>query len=292
MITLNFMHLQCFVSAAESGSFSAAARELGKAQSGVSTAVANLEVDLGVALFSRSKKYLELTDAGKVLLQEAKVVLKGGERLIERAMSYHQHDDTHIRVVLDEALYPLFITTVLTEFEKRFPYTELDLISGVFSDVEHYVASGKADIGLLISTGIPRSVNDYTLLSYIPFQAAVSASHSLAEKEGVTLNDLAETRQIIVTSQQNKDSEVTHISQRNWLAPSYHHCADLVSQQVGWAFFPVCALDIQQQHFNLVPLSLDVELKEHASPLYLIKNTHSSLGNAGQWLLKALQKLV
>ena len=46
--------LQAFVSAADHGSFSAAARQLGKAQSAVSTAVINLEIDTGVDLFDRS----------------------------------------------------------------------------------------------------------------------------------------------------------------------------------------------------------------------------------------------
>ncbi len=50
--------LDAFVTTVTEGSFSAAARKLGKAQSRVSTAVANLEIDLGVTLFDRSGKVL------------------------------------------------------------------------------------------------------------------------------------------------------------------------------------------------------------------------------------------
>ena len=63
--------LQAFVATVETGSFSAAGRRLGKAQSSVSAAVANLEIDLDNVLFTRNSRYPELTEEGKRLLAEA-----------------------------------------------------------------------------------------------------------------------------------------------------------------------------------------------------------------------------
>ena len=68
--------LRHFVAAAESGSFSAAARRLGRAQSAVSTSVGLLEADLGVELFDRSRRNATLTAAGEVMLQEALELLR------------------------------------------------------------------------------------------------------------------------------------------------------------------------------------------------------------------------
>ena len=62
--------LEAFAAAAEQGSFSAAGRSLGKAQSAISTQVANLEIDLGVELFDRSGRSPVLTEAGARLLPE------------------------------------------------------------------------------------------------------------------------------------------------------------------------------------------------------------------------------
>ena len=67
--------LQAFVQAATQGSFSAAARKLGKSQSTVSAAVASLEIDLDVVLFDRSSRKPTLTPAGHVLLERAEQVL-------------------------------------------------------------------------------------------------------------------------------------------------------------------------------------------------------------------------
>ncbi len=80
--------LQAFVAAAEAGSFSGAARTLRKAQSAVSTQVANLETDLGVELFSRAGRNPVLTAAGERLLSEARVVLERREHLIGVARTW------------------------------------------------------------------------------------------------------------------------------------------------------------------------------------------------------------
>ena len=61
--------LETFASVAETGSFSAAARRLGRTQSTVSVAIANLEADLGVALFDRTPRVPTLTEAGRSLLR-------------------------------------------------------------------------------------------------------------------------------------------------------------------------------------------------------------------------------
>lgn len=57
--------LNAFVETVSAGSFSAAARRLHKSQSTVSTAIANLEDDLGVTLFDRSARHPVLTEQGQ-----------------------------------------------------------------------------------------------------------------------------------------------------------------------------------------------------------------------------------
>ena len=76
--------LRMFVSAAESGSFSAAGRELYTSHSTVSRAVSALEKELGVTLISRSNRVLGLTGAGELLLEEARELLKRAEELREK----------------------------------------------------------------------------------------------------------------------------------------------------------------------------------------------------------------
>lgn len=73
--------LLAFVQAATQGSFSAAARKLGRSQSTISAAVASLEIDLDLQLFDRSSRKPTLTPAGHVMLQKAEAILAATSRL-------------------------------------------------------------------------------------------------------------------------------------------------------------------------------------------------------------------
>lgn len=79
--------LRMFVSTAESGSFSAAGRELYTSHSTVSRAVSALEKELGVRLISRSNRVLGLTAAGELLLEEARELLGKADGLGEKLRS-------------------------------------------------------------------------------------------------------------------------------------------------------------------------------------------------------------
>ena len=79
--------LLAFVTAGEQGSFSAAGRTLGRAQSVISTHISTLEDTLGVELFDRSSRFPILTEAGHDLLPEAKAVLRQSYRFESRALA-------------------------------------------------------------------------------------------------------------------------------------------------------------------------------------------------------------
>ena len=82
---LSLDQLRTFIAAAEEGSFSAAGRRLGRAQSVVSQTIGNLEAQLGVALFQRSARYPELTEQGRILLADAHAVVRVTDGLKARA---------------------------------------------------------------------------------------------------------------------------------------------------------------------------------------------------------------
>ena len=122
--------LRHFVAAADAGSFSAAARQLGRAQSAVSTSLGLLEADLGVELFDRSHRNATLTQAGDVLLQEARELLRQAAGLEQRALSFAAGQDARLCVALDEALPYLVLGELVKEVSARFPavsYTHLTL---------------------------------------------------------------------------------------------------------------------------------------------------------------------
>ncbi|MCH1998514.1 LysR family transcriptional regulator, partial [Achromobacter xylosoxidans] len=117
--------LRHFVAAADAGSFSAAARQVGRAQSAVSTSLGLLEADLGVELFDRSRRNATLTRAGEVLLQEARELLRQAAGLEQRALSFAAGQDAHLSLALDEALPDRVLGALVKEVSARFPALEL-----------------------------------------------------------------------------------------------------------------------------------------------------------------------
>ena len=113
--------LQQFVATAESGSFSEAARQLGKAQSAVSTAIGLLEADLGVELFDRTRRSARLTNAGEILLLEAQELMNQAQSLDKRAHSLSFGQDAKLSVALDEALPYSVISQIIREIAQYFP---------------------------------------------------------------------------------------------------------------------------------------------------------------------------
>ena len=102
-LTLDQMRI--FVAVAETGSFSAAARRLGRVQSAVSQAVNTLEAVLGVPLFDRAGKTPDLTRAGAILLKDARRLIDGARTMKSRAASIIDEVEPELTLAVD-ATFP------------------------------------------------------------------------------------------------------------------------------------------------------------------------------------------
>ena len=114
--------LQAFVAAADEGSFSAAGRSLRKAQSAISTAVINLEIDVGVELFDRSGRNPQLTAAGTALLKFARSVLHSNQEFQAHAASISEGVETQLCIAVEQGIFVHSLTSILSEFGQQFPF--------------------------------------------------------------------------------------------------------------------------------------------------------------------------
>ncbi|HBX0924670.1 LysR family transcriptional regulator [Klebsiella pneumoniae] len=141
--------LTAFVEAVDSGSFSAAARRLRKSQSTISTAIANLEADLGVILFDRATRQPTLTPQGEQVLSYVKAILAASERLDELAVSLSGETEPRLTFVLSDTLHPDVLEDLLVQFDRRFPHTEFECLIGEDEDVIDLLQKSRAQVGLI-----------------------------------------------------------------------------------------------------------------------------------------------
>ncbi len=225
-----------FVAAADAGSFSAAARSLGRAQSAVSTSVGLLEADLGVELFDRSRRNATLTPAGEVLLQEARELLRQAGGLDQRALSFAAGQDARLSIALDEALPYQVLGALVRELAERFPALELTQLNGTATEVADYVQQGRASIAFHFDRGDPGSAFAHRYLGNVAQAVFVAARHPLAALAEVTRTDLAHYRQLVM--QMDGVDDVV-LSPTVWRTDSFYSIAGMVADGLGWAILPL-----------------------------------------------------
>lgn len=282
--------LQVFVLAIQAGSFSAAARRLGKTQSTVSNAIGNLETDLGVALFDRSSRIPTLTPAGKKLLLEAEAVL-------ERCLALEAHADSmadEVEPSLTLAIEVPYNTVmpVLCEFERTFPYVDLIVRHPVYGDVSELVLKGEAELGVAFSQPeYPREL-EFQQLGKLIMVHVTHPRHPLAALPTVHFADLHMHRRLAFSAHANKlpSSEYLRATQM-WQAESYLALMEMVRSGLGWATLPRQLIHRELDSGELVELQLAAY--PHTDWLVgvdLLWPRRQRRGKAERWLRERLMK--
>lgn len=285
----NLDQLQLFVRTAECRSFSAVARETGRAQSAVSTAIALLEADLGVPLFDRSSgRQPRLTEAGAALLEEARAVLQQCERLDGRAMGLARGEEARLRLAQDEAMPYQPVLASLDALAGAFPLLEVQLASAAQGDVARKLLQRQADLGLLFHhEQMPRAL-ERQRLGTIEMVTVCAAAHPLAAVGHAERRTLARHRQLLMAPQDSQYPGGEQISPLVWRADSFYVMAELVMRGLGWAWLPrhVAQYPTYQGHL--------VELQSDWTPpplvVELVCRRDEALGPAAHWLADCLAR--
>lgn len=286
-------YLEAFTAAVETGSFSAAARRLGKAQSRVSTAISNLEIDLGVALFDRSGKYPTLTPEGEHLLREARDILSRCRAFSDHADSLAGGVEPLVRVAVDELMPSSILAELLEGFAEAFPDTDVELLMGVMGDVGEMVTSGRADAGIELPVGYPTDACDWRLLGRMDFCVVAASHHPLAALKKVTPQDLAPHRQLVAVSRGGeREPDAYLFGQRIWQCQSSHVIKELVLRGQGWAGLARHQVADDVQAGRLVELPVTFAGGYFQSDICFVWEKGRPLKPTTEWLSEALAAIL
>ena len=146
---LSLDQIRAFLTTVDAGSFSAAARRLQRAQSGVSDLIARLEAQLGVALFDRTGHTPRLTEAGAVLLSDARTVVAAIDALRARAKGMAAGIEPELSVVFDSVFPMAAITQAAADFAQAFPRTPLRLYVEALGSSYQPLLDRRATLGII-----------------------------------------------------------------------------------------------------------------------------------------------
>lgn len=277
--------LEAFVTAAELGSFSAAARRLGKSQSTISMAIANLELDLGFELFSRHGRYPVLTDAGQRTLGYAADILAAADRMLAFSTRMADQVEPRLTVGLTDSYPGGGMNKILHGFAAKFPDIELEWLDAEDADVIALLTSGRAHIGLLIAQSrYPAELITQRIPTKVEVSIFVARTHPLANVPDLRPHHLTPYRQIYLNTERHNRRPP---GARVWSATDYFMVLEMAELGFGWASLPR-ALVSHYGGGNLV--ELDLPQQQDQLRLDIAWSKDNPPGPAGLWFADAIIK--
>src|SRR3954454_10896492 len=196
---MELRHLRYFVAVAEELHFGRAAERLFIVQPALSKQIASLEKELGVELFLRSKRHVELTPAGAALLEDARQVLAQAEGAKLRAQLASRGEVGVLEVgFVVPVLYDL-LPHMLRAFRARYPTVQVSLHELHSRQIINGVLSRDLHIGFsrLPITGDGETLRVQPLVEEAVV-VALPESHPFAERDTVEFGDLADEDLIMI----------------------------------------------------------------------------------------------
>lgn len=189
---MELQHLRYVIAVAEEASFTRAAARCFVVQSALSHQIKALEMELGVTLFARSSRRVELTAAGEAFLPAARASLAAAERAAADAVAATGQVRGRLGVGVIPTVTAVDVPAGLKAFHRAHPQVLISLRVAGSDELEAAVSHGRLDVCLL---GLPEKREPrgvaWRHLGTDALVTVVSREHHLAGRSQVRLNDLA-----------------------------------------------------------------------------------------------------
>lgn len=196
-MNISLRQLHAFQAVAHSGGFSRAGAALGLTQPAISRSITELEQALGVQLFHRTTRAVELTDAGRLLHSRVGSVLDDLDACLQEVQGLATQKMGTVRVASSPTLSAHLMPQCIARCQQQYPGLKLQLLDRIQSDVLHSVRSGEVDFGLVIEPTDSEDLECESILSE-PFCLVCPDSHVLAQAAQLRWADLCEQHLVLL----------------------------------------------------------------------------------------------
>jgi LysR family hydrogen peroxide-inducible transcriptional activator len=190
MADLKLKDLRYLVAVADTRHFGRAAERSFVSQPTLSAQLKKLEEYLGVQLIERAPKRVQLTAAGEEIVERARRILEASEEIVELARGHRDPLAGRLRLALLPTIGPYLLPNVAARLRKQLPRLELMLYEYQTDPMLEKLHSGEIDVGIL---AFPVAMDglDSRELYKEPFTVAVPATHKLAQRGSIKVDDLS-----------------------------------------------------------------------------------------------------
>ena len=284
---MDLLKIQAFLYAAETLSFSEAAKQMHLSQSTISHHIKVLENEFGVTLFDRSGQGIHLTEAGRLLIPWARRLLRDSFEIQEMMSSIQDKIVGHLRIACSTTSGKYILPQLAARFRNRYPWVKITILSCTSEHVVPRLLEDEANIGVISREAFEEGLEaqefftDYIVL-------IVPTDHPWAKRESIEASDLigapfilrestSGTRQVLLTELGKYD---IHLDDLNTFLEVGNAEAIIETVKAGFGVSFVsrlaAACAIQQKKVALVQVS-GFELKRK---VFMIRRTFETPNRA------------
>ncbi|MBY7984698.1 LysR family transcriptional regulator [Vibrio fluvialis] len=234
--------LEMLDTVARLGSFTAAADVLHKVPSAISYGVRQVEVELGVVLFRRLPRKVELTPAGELFMQEARSLLRQMEELKAQTRRAAHGWQKTLKVTLDNVVKLDRMKPLVEDFYRTFEFAELQINMEVFNGSWEAISKGRADIVIGATSAVPVG-GDFEVrdMGILDWAFVMSPAHPCVREQVLTEAFVSQFPAICLddTSSVLPKRHTGHYpQQRRLLLPNWYSAIECLKNGVGVGYMP------------------------------------------------------
>ena len=292
--SLTLDQLRVLVAIADSGSFSAAARRLGRVQSAISQMIRTLEDTQGVTLFDRSEHKPRLTAIGKMMVDQARLVLFSAERFELLALGSRAGMEAELPLAIDPLIPSQPLIASLRALRETYIDVPVTFRTEGLGGAERRLREGRATLGLcLLLPSVPDDLMAYPLMD-LQLLLVAAPDHPLTKiHRPLETTDFAAHVQLVLSDPIAQDgANYGIVGPRLWRFVDNGRRLDFLLAGLGWCKMPKHIVEPMLKDGRLVLLETQ-DQKIVPSTRLLIYAAHirnKPLGPLGTWLLNDLRQ--
>jgi len=269
---MNIKQLEYFVAVAENLNFTRAAEQFYISQTAITQQIKSLEEYLGVQLFIRSKRHVELTPAGLGFLKESRAIINRTKDAVYRTRLISTGLTGSLNVGFVKGYEKTDFPNNLQKFHFKYPNIFLSLIRENADIIYDKIIDGSLDIAFNILFEVPNLNNlEYKFIRSYPLNAVVSSDHPLAHKKSIKRSDLEGHAFIELKTQEHDHGQAAKI-RREFLEAGFLPIISVQSDDIetslmmasvglGYALLPSYITDSITPRERLVVIPIEGEEK-------------------------------
>jgi len=197
---MEIRHLEYFIEVARQKSFSKAASEMYISQPSISKIIKEIESHFGVALFYRNTKYVELTDAGQIILEQAEKIVSSFQNITAHLEGGSKLKSGKIRIGIPPITGLTTFSHLFGPFKIEYPNIDIQLFEFGSKKIELAILDGILDVGIISIP--PKDTELYEIICGIqdPLRLVVHPKHPLAQCKVIDYDRLIDESFVLYSS--------------------------------------------------------------------------------------------